>query len=141
MKTQIENLFIVKIPHQMPATCDLVIGKQGVIDYAMSRDDFSYERYTQGSAEDIWGDDIPAGLAGILQKHEEAIEVSDCSGTWYYSAKEAPSEYDAAVESIGRDLNWCDVFTEEEARDFCTYYKGHQQFKVIAAVESELELV
>lgn len=132
---------MLEIPHQMPARSYIVHSAEDVIGWAHACDGFSFNRWTRKSALDVFEDPggMPEGLADVLDKFGEAVEVLEGGASAFYSTEDAPKEFDSALGYLLQDFHSGSLLDEEEAREMSEKYSGHQWPRVRSQLKTSLD--
>lgn len=84
----------------------------------------------------------------ILRQEKQVVEViyDECGNRIeYYRLSEAPTEFEAACEALGHDMQSFNVLTVKEAREWTeeypSGYSGHQWVETKIAIKEELEKI
>lgn len=130
---------IVEIPQQREPRVWEAYSDQDIIDIACSSYNFVYESWTHAEALDCWieEDEIPEELTELLKSNEKVIQVGTDEYNEFYSEGAAPTEIDAAKETIAHDLRRCLFLTVDEAEEFAM---GNDEIDARIAVKKYLKL-
>ncbi len=135
MKTQLDELYVITVPHQRDADLLTYRDREELISDVMEYADY-WSRDELATAEEFrecYEDSIPLPACGF-----PCIEViRGCNmEPEYFAPDDAPSEYEFALEALGHDMHTILVIETEEDLQNALKYDGHQRARVQTIAES-----